>query len=135
MTTPEAITQRETGGSVRLWMGILVGPIAWAVQLGVDWYLAEVVACSPGSAVFGTVGGASLHLVIGILNGVLLLATIASGWVARRCLGSIRRGGDETPGRRAEWMALSGILISITFAVVIAASYVVVPLTTSGCSP
>ncbi|MGA7272059.1 MAG: hypothetical protein WB239_13390 [Acidimicrobiia bacterium] len=135
MSTPEAITQQETGGSARLWMGILVGPIAWAVQLGADWYLAEVVACSPGSSVYGTVGGASLHLVTGVLNGVLLLATIASGWVARGCLVSIRGGVDDTPGQRAEWMALSGILISITFAVVIAASYVAIPFTSSGCSP
>lgn len=135
MSTPEAITQRETGGSSRLWLGILVGPIAWAVQLGVDWWLAEVVACSPGSSVYGTVGGASLHLVTALLNGALLLATIVSGWVARGCLVSIRARGDDSPGQRAEWMALSGILLSITFSVTIIASYVVVLFTASGCSP
>jgi hypothetical protein len=134
MTTPEAITKREVGGSSRLWMGVLVGPIAWAIQLGVDWYLAEVVACSPAASVHGTVGGASLHLVTGVLNGVLLLATIVSGWVARGCLESIRRGTDDTPGRRAEWMARSGILLSITFSLLIAASYVAMVFTTSGCS-
>lgn len=135
MTTPEAITSQETGGSSRLWLGILVGPIAWAIQLGVDWYLAEVVACSPGASVYGTVGGASLHLVTAVLNGFLLLATIASGLVARACLHAIRRHGDDSPGRRAEWMARSGILISITFAVAIAASYVAMLFTTSGCVP
>lgn len=135
MSTPEAITQREIGGSSRLWMGILVGPIAWAVQLGVDWWLAEVVACAPGASAYGTVGGASLHLVTGVLNGALLLATIMSGLVARGCLLAIRRHGDDSPGQRAEWMALSGILLSITFSLVIVASYVVLVFTTSGCSP
>jgi hypothetical protein len=134
MTTPEAITQREIGGSSRLWAGILVGPIAWAIQLGVDWYLAEVVACAPGVSVPGTVGGASLHLVTAVLNAVLLLATIASGWSARGCLVSIRRGTDDTPGRRAEWMARSGILLSITFSLLISASYIAMVFTTSGCT-
>ena len=114
-------------------MGILVGPVAWAVQLGVDWFLAEVVACSPSSAAPGTVGGAPLQVVIGLTNGVLLAATVASGWVARGCLESIRRRGDDSTGHRAEWMARSGILISVTFGVVIGASYLVMVLAGSGC--
>lgn len=133
MSAPEAITRREVRGSARLWMGILVGPLAWAVQLGVDWFLAEVVACAPSSGAVGTVGGVPLLVVTGLINVSLLAVTVASGWLARGCLASIRRRGDDSSGHRAEWMARSGILISVAFGVVITASFPVMVLTDFGC--
>ncbi|MCZ7534364.1 MAG: hypothetical protein M5U23_13380 [Acidimicrobiia bacterium] len=132
MTTPEAITRRETTGSALLWIGVLTGPVAWSIQLGVDWFIAEVLACSPGTTTTGQVGPVSMSVLLVILNTVLLAATIAAGFVAARCLRKIRAAGDDTTGRRAEWMAKAGVINSIVFGVIIVSSYVVLA-TTSGC--
>jgi hypothetical protein len=134
MSSPESITRRETRESSRLWIGLLTGPIAWAVQLGTNWFLAEVVACSPHANPLGSIGTVPLHAVTAPLNAVLLAATAVAGVVAWRSLHTIRQHGDATTGRRAEWMARSGVINSVVFAVIIAASYVSIALT-GGCMP
>jgi hypothetical protein len=134
MSTPEAITRRETRGSARLWFGVLTGPIAWAVQLGANWFLAEVVACSPHADPMGNIGPVPLHAVTASLTAVLLVVTAIAGVVAWRDLQQIREHGDETTGHRAEWMARSGVINSVVFLVVMSASYVSIAVT-GGCMP
>lgn len=134
MSTPELITRRETRESARLWFGVLTGPIAWSLQLGVDWFLAEVVACSPHTDPMGEIGSVPLYAVTASLNAVLLAATAIALVVSWRDLQRIRQRGDETTGRRAEWMARTGVINSSVFAVIIAASYVSIAIT-RGCMP
>jgi hypothetical protein len=134
MSTPEAITRRETTESARLWFGVLTGPIAWAVQLGANWFLAEVVACSPHADPIGEIGSVPLYAVTASLNAVLLAVTAIAGVVAWRDLQQIREHGDETTGHRAEWMARSGVINSVVFLVIMAANYVSIAIT-RGCMP
>jgi hypothetical protein len=134
MTTPEAITRSETRESGRLWFGLLTAPLAWAAQLGVDWFLAEVVACSPNAKPPGDIGSVPIYTVTASLNALLLALAGAAGWVAWRSLRELRRHGDDTAGRRAEWMARGGVINSVVFMVMIAASYVSIA-STGGCMP
>lgn len=134
MSSPELITRRETKGSGGLWFGVLTGPIAWAIQLGADWFLAEVVACSPNAVPPGQIGSVPLYALTATLNGLLLALTAIAGWVAWRNLRTLREVGDDTSGHRAEWMARSGVINSVVFVVIIAASYVSIA-TTRGCMP
>lgn len=134
MSAPELITRRETREAAHLWFGLLAGPIAWAVQLGVDWFLAEVVACSPQATPMGRIGSLPLYAVTSTLNALLLAVAAAAGVVSWRALRELRREGDPTTARRAEWMARGGVINSVVFVVIIAASYVSIALT-RGCMP
>jgi hypothetical protein len=122
MTTPEAITKREVSGSARLWVGLLVGPVAWAVQLGSNWFLAEVVACrdTTGAA---QVMGVRLDPLAALINTVLLAATLGAGILAWRSLHRLDRDGDFTAAGRARWMARGGIINSVAFGTIIVVSY------------
>lgn len=133
MTTPEAITREETRGSARLWFGMVGGPIAWAVQLGADWFLVEVVACAPATGSTGVIGGLSANLLLALLNAVLLAVAAIAGLVSRRSLRFLTRTGDSTTGQRALWMARGGVINSLVFGMLIAASYAALVLT-RGCS-
>ena len=133
MTDPQLVTKLETGSSRYLWVGVLTGPIAWALQLGSNWFMAEVVACAPYSPNPGRLADLPLTVFTALFDAVLFLATVGSGFVAWHCLRTIRRDGDPTIGRRAEWMARAGVINSITFAVVIAAVYVIVAIL-EGCT-
>lgn len=134
MSTAETITRRETRGSSRLWFGVLAGPIAWAIQLGANWFLAEVVACSPHATPIGEIASIPLHAVTMSLNAVLLAVTALAGVVSWRSLQTLRDHGDETTGHRAEWMARSGLINSVVFLVIIASSFVSIAIT-GGCMP
>lgn len=131
MSSPEAITRAETWEVRWLWFGILIGPVAWSIQLGGDWFLAEVVACS--GATSGVTTGFPLHMSTAVLNGVLLAATVIGGLVSYRSWRSMSASDDPTPGRRVEWMARAGVINSVLFGVVITASYLGIFMT-SGCS-
>lgn len=132
MTPFENITRRETVGSRHLWTGLLGGPLAWSVQLGLTWALSEIVACSPASSPEGTVFGAPLRTVTGALVAVLAAATVASGIVAYRCLARLRTHGDDSPGSRATFMAVAGVMTSVLFTIVITVASVPV-LVIGGC--
>jgi hypothetical protein len=122
MTTPEMITRREIRGSARLWAGLLIGPVAWAIQLGSNWFLSEVVACRPTGGK-GEVFGIQLDPFAALLNTVLLAATVAAGILAWRSMSKLDRDGDDTTAGRARWMARGGVINSITFGSIIAVSY------------
>lgn len=130
--TAEAITRAEGRGSAVLWAGLLTGPLAWTVQLLADWGLSEVVSCAPAAQEPGTILGLPLNGVVAVLNLALLAATMGSGLLSLSCLRAIRRRGDDTPGRRAHWMAVAGLMTAALFTIVIAASFVPVVLV-EGC--
>lgn len=121
--TAEAITRAEGRGSWVLWTGMLTGPLAWSLQLGSNWLMAEVIACAPAAQAPGTILGLPLEGVVAGLNTVLLTATLLSGVLALRSLRAIGRRGDGSPGRRAEWMARAGVMTAALFIVVIATGF------------
>lgn len=124
MTDAQEITRSETRGSSHLWFGLLTGPVAWSIQLGMNWYLAEVVACAPIAPEPGTVGGVSVGVLIAVVNALLLAISVGGGLVAHRCLCIHRSRGDTSTGGRAMWMARGGIINSVLFSVSIIVSYV-----------
>ena len=114
------------------WAGVLVGPAAWAAQLYGNWALAEMLACSPGVERPGEILGLPVTTFAAIVNLVLLSATVLAGAASFARLRSVRRREDATPGHRATWLPIAGVMTSILFAILIAMSFVVVVLV-RGC--
>jgi hypothetical protein len=119
-------------GSARAWFGVLTGPAAWAVQLIGSWVFGEVIACSPGNRTFGSILGLHVNAFAAVVNGTLLALTVLSGLAAYAELRARRDGTDETPGQRATELARAGVITSILFVVLIAASFVPIVLV-GGC--
>ena len=126
------ISRAESFGSWVLWAGVLTGPIAWAVQLVVGYGLEEI-ACAPAAQERGEIAGVGVEVIIVALGLVLLAATAASGLGALRCLRTAH-ADDETPGARASWMAIAGVMTSILFVIVIGAG-TAPPLLLDVCAP
>ena len=109
------VTQSETRGSIRLWFGILAGPVAWAAQIVVAPDLNEVL-CYPGA-------GAERGQVLGmatdafLVGFTLFLAIVtAAGFVsALSCSRRLVNFEDGVAGMRAKWMARAGMLVSLLF--------------------
>ena len=108
--TPEKI---DRGRSLRLWIGLLLPPVAWAVQLQV-LYLTSEFGCRSGTFFWN-------HVAVG----VGLLLSIVGGLIAWRewmASGTIdNEGGGELPRRR--FMAMLGVLASGLFALTIFAQW------------
>jgi hypothetical protein len=119
--------ERSSGRRSRLgWLGVLTGPVAWAVQLYGDWLLGEVVGCAPATRARGTVLGLQVGQATGLLSAVVLAITVASGVLSFLELRTVRREGDDTIGSRAAWVATAGVMTSVLFSIVIATSFLAV---------
>jgi hypothetical protein len=110
----EAITRAEGRGSAALWFGLLGGPIAWSVQLVLNYALEEGIACTPASRTPGAILGLSTSFWIVVVSAVLAAITLAALTTSIAAFRRLRRD-DSTPGRRAEWMAFAGIVNSVVF--------------------
>ena len=120
-TAPEAPrTSRSTWG----WIGLLVGPTAWAVQLMANWAFGEVIACSPAARPAGAVLGIEVNVFNAIVNVVLLTLTVLSGVGAYVELRRVRSRPDETPAQRATWLATAGVMTAALFTLLIAVSFI-----------
>jgi hypothetical protein len=113
-------TSRSTWG----WLGLLVGPTAWALQLIANWAFGEVIACSPAARPAGAVLGVEVNAFNAIVNVVLLALTVVSGVGAVVELRRLRSRRDETPGQRATWLATAGVMTAALFALLIAVSFI-----------
>lgn len=94
-------------GSVRLWFGVLAGPVGWALALMVSYPLV------PASCVLESM----LPLIfVTVLTGALIAA---GGVIAWRCQRSLTRrlgpGDMWRSSTRAELMATGGIVLSALF--------------------
>jgi len=97
-------------GITVLWVGLLAAPVAWALHLGavttlVGW------ACKSGSV-------ALLHLI----SLLMLALALVGGGMAQRCWQRLRQAppGSQVPVlKRSSFMALSGMLLSGFFVLVI----------------
>jgi hypothetical protein len=120
-TAPEAPrTSRSTWG----WLGLLVGPTAWAAQLTANWAFGEVIACSPAARPAGAVLGIEVNAFNAIVNVVLLALTVLSGVGAYVELRRVRSRQDDTPAQRATWLATAGIMTAALFTLLIAVSFI-----------
>jgi hypothetical protein len=132
----QRLTRVDGPGELLSWAGVIVGPAAWALQLYGNWAMGEILACSPASAANAAYAGKILGVSVGaaaaIVNAVLLSATIAAGVLAFLRLRAVRAGGDPSPGHRATWLSIAGVMTSVLFSILIAMSYVVVVLV-RGC--
>jgi hypothetical protein len=105
----------DTGRAARLWIGILTGPIVWAILLEVNYVLAYV-ACEQQTKWF-------LHAAT--LAGFVIVG--AAGYVGWRSGPPADRGEGkppvtpETTESRARWMSLAGVVFSAWFMLVILA--------------
>lgn len=123
-TAPEARKGDRTSRSTWGWLGLLVGPTAWAVQLTANWAFGEVIACSPAARPAGAVLGVEVNVFNAIVNVVLLALTVAIGVGAFIELRRIRSRPDETPAQRATWLATAGVMTAALFTLLIAVSFI-----------
>ncbi len=115
----EEIAKEESLGSLLLWIGVLTGPSVWAIQLGALYMLEEFVSCTAGSETQGVILGFDIRVIAVFVTVVLAAATVLAGLASYSCLRKVRAQDDPTPERRAEWMAVAGIMSSILFLVII----------------
>jgi hypothetical protein len=121
------VTERPRG-SLRAWLGVFVPPGAWAAQLTGSWALGEVIACAPANRMLGTLFGVHVNTVAGVLNAALLAISVLAGVGSFVEWRGHRSQGDTTPGQRATWLALAGVMSSILFSILIAVSFFTVGL-------
>ena len=99
--------------SRRLWLAIIIGPVAWLI------YLQTAYALVPG-ACRRPMGGMIARLAAGVLALALSTAGLATAWQAWRRLD--RTGAaTATVTARARFMALTGIGTSALFVLVVVA--------------
>jgi hypothetical protein len=123
VTAPPLVAEDRRGapvGLAPLWFGLLGGPVAWTLQLLVDYPLVAHY-CFPDAAkrIVPTID--SLHLLVIIVSALALAVAIAAlltalrGWrVAGGEFGNARVDLVEAapPPGRVRFMALGGILAS-----------------------
>lgn len=97
-----------------LWLGLLGGPVAWLVQLGVSYPLVPLSCATEWGAIF--------HLV----TLVTALASVGAGSVAWQSWQLLRAEGEQREGARPgrqEFMALAGVLTAALFLATIVAQW------------
>jgi hypothetical protein len=95
-----------------LWSGILAGPIAWALDLGIGYALVKWVCATRHEDVLHGITVAALALV--------LVGAVLSWMALQRTAGDGPTDGGE-PRQRARFMAILGLASSALFALQILA--------------
>jgi hypothetical protein len=119
----EEITSRERAGSWRLWFGLLAAPIAWTIELIVNYSLEEWFACAPSTRDEGRVLGLSVDTVAVLITSVLAAVALAGLLVSLACRRGLQETDDGHIDQRARWMALAGIFNSVLYLVIILVSF------------
>ena len=104
----------DIGPTFRLWTGMLLAPVAWAIQLQLV-YLTSEFGCFTSDFLWNHIVS-GLMLVVALVGGVIAW----SEWVAAGAT-TDEQGGDRMSRRR--FMALIGILTSSLFSVTIVAQW------------
>jgi len=100
------------GGISALWLSILAGPAAWAVDLLLSYSLVQWT-CGGGPPVV-------LHL-ISVVSLVVIAAGAFAGWQSLQAVPGGAPSDGSQPDQRAYFMALLGLLMCALFAVVVVA--------------
>ncbi len=95
----------------QLWAGVLLGPIAWALDEGLSYAL-EQRSCSTGHV-----------YVLHAISIVCFLLALSGAAISRHQLSTVGAGSEEggTVLDRSWWMARLGIALGLGFALVIVA--------------
>jgi hypothetical protein len=111
-----ATTATRPSRSLRLWFGVLAGPLLWFVQLNVNYQWEEFLACSPSATDRAVVLGVGVRTLVVLVNTATAAVTLAALLVSLRC--HRHSHGDVT-----RWMALAGVINSILFLLLIVVGY------------
>jgi hypothetical protein len=103
--------ERPEGSSLLLWAGVLLGPLAWALDEGLSYSLAQH-ACSSGHV-----------YVMYVITVFCLVLALCGALIARGQLSKVGPGDDDGAGphHRSWWMARLGIAFGLGFSLVIVA--------------
>lgn len=105
-----------TGAPV--WFAIVAGPVAWALQLLVGWWI-EAWSCTPTSVqTWSPDTGRWLQFGVGLVCLAVTLAALAAGIAAWRR--SANTGTLTRTTARPDFMAATAVLVSGVFALAIA---------------
>lgn len=100
-----------------LLVAALAGPLAWSVQLMVNYFLVEA-ACMSGVLLFWTGPLSMAAWIMLVVTLLALVATAYGGWVsfqAREQVQAEAEGDEERATQRALFMARTGIYLSVIF--------------------
>jgi hypothetical protein len=112
----------EQRGLVLLWLSVLSGPAAWALNQLIGYALVKPVCA------------ADAKLTLTAVSAGALIVVAAGAWVAWSCLASLR-GADERGGRREDrsyFMAVAGISLNALIGLLIVTA-AVAPFLLSPC--
>lgn len=112
---------RHHHGLAREWFCVLAPAAAWSFMLLTNAFLGEGGACSPGSIKFLTTPSA-VKLAMAAVNSLAVVVCAACLLAAGRAWRRLRRS-DSTPGGRAHWMSLVGVMASALFLLINLAAF------------
>jgi hypothetical protein len=112
---------RDHRGLALQWFGVLAGPSAWSAQFIVSYNVTDTGACAPAGARFLASGG--FRPVVAVVSALAAAVTALALVVSYRCWKRLR-GQDPTPGERASWLAVAGMMSNGLFLVMILGSFV-----------
>ncbi len=105
----------KTGGAGVLWLGLLLGPFAWMLDLGFSYPLVQWECVAQETW--------PLHL-LSILSALVAVAgVLTAAWCYRSLPRSAELDGP-TPFDRSRFMAVAGVMLSIGFFLVVVANAV-----------
>jgi hypothetical protein len=119
----ETITRQEGRGSSALWFGVLGAPLAWAVQLVVNYGFEEWLTCTPGSRTPGRLWGIGIERWVTGVTAIVAIVAVLALVVSLTRFRQLRIG-NTTTGERARWMAFAGIVNSFIFLLPITLGFV-----------
>lgn len=122
---------REHRQLLALWFVVLGPAAAWSVQFLASYNIAETAGCLPGSFGYLRTGGAK-PLIAGITTAALLVC-VATGLLSIHYWRKLR-DRDPTPGGRAHWLSVVGMITSLMFFLLIAGSYAPLAILQPLCS-
>jgi hypothetical protein len=111
---------RPKASTLPAWVGVIVGPGAWTLHMWFNYGLEEFLTCTQGVGFTEELLGLGVTWWVAGSNAVLAAATLLAGLYSLARYRRLR-GNDPTPGRRDEWMALCGVMVSVLFFIIIVA--------------
>jgi hypothetical protein len=111
---------RAHRGLVLQWFAVLAGPSAWSIQFIVSYNVTDTGACTPAASQFLASGG--FRLVVAVVSALAAAVAALGLVVSYRCWRQLR-GHDPTPGERASWLAVAGMMSNGLFLLMILGSF------------
>jgi hypothetical protein len=107
---------REHRGLVLQWFAVLAGPVAWSSQFIFAYSVTDTGSCAPAAPHFLASGG--FRPVVAVASALAAAVTAVALVVSYRCWKRLR-GQDPTPGERASWLSVVGMMTNGLFLLMI----------------